>query len=436
MGLFRIFSGKSPETHEQRGDGYVRSGAFGDARIEYEKALEKIEKHYPEKAALVPRLNEKHAGATESLARSHVENADALIEYGNFHDARDFYILARDLTRDDAMKRRINEKLTNLQAEESLSDEAAEVADIAESERDETDNEIPDDADEAEEAEEAEELEDAEESEDEYEASDDEIFTILCHALPPEIEEAYNNYGEAFRKGYVALNRGEFTAAAQNLIQAIAENPDPANLIPLELATAFIHLKAFERARGMLETFIQTHPMEIRGYQLLCEICWETQDFNRTNRLFDEIPRELATELPILLLKGESRFQERAFDDAETIFRKALATHGEDEIISRALAKTLEAKGEIHAARDLYADIINKCTSCRKAIDPYLKQRYAELCFKSGTYNSKLTEIYLGLTREDPDNRAFYYRRVAEIYQQRGELAEARRFEELAGKTG
>ena len=47
MGFLKIFSGKSPEEHEQKGDSLFKISAAGDAKLEYEAALHKLENHIP-----------------------------------------------------------------------------------------------------------------------------------------------------------------------------------------------------------------------------------------------------------------------------------------------------------------------------------------------------------------------------------------------------
>ena len=44
MGLLKIFSGKTPQDLEQRGDSFAQENAWGKAKIEYEKALIKLER--------------------------------------------------------------------------------------------------------------------------------------------------------------------------------------------------------------------------------------------------------------------------------------------------------------------------------------------------------------------------------------------------------
>ena len=135
-----------------------------------------------------------------------------------------------------------------------------------------------------------------------------------------------------------------------------------------------------------------------------------------------------------MILEGENLFQKKNYSAAESVFNKYMEIHGKDEIVSRALAKTLEASGRTDEAIDLYAEIINSCMSCGTRADPFLKRRYAELCFKNKDTSSSLVDIYLDLAREDPDNRAHYFSRVSALLHSRGEFDEAKRYEALAKK--
>ncbi len=407
MGLFSIFSGKSPETHEQRGDKFIEIGAYGDARIEYENALHKIETKFPEKAPLIERIRQKMTRAGEFLARAHMENADILVNAGDYQEALELFQLAMDLAEDENLKNTVSKKIHSLiedYGESDISDSPVPGA---------TSTAVSDDA-----------LMELVIPED---ASEDELFSVLCHAVPESVENAYHSYGDAFKQGYIALNQGEFEMAVELLTGAMEENARP-NLIALELATAHIHLQDYDNARELLESFLREHPEDIRAYQLLCEIYWDTRDYDKADRLLAGCPDTIRENPPILLLLGETRFQEKAYDAAESVFNRYIAINGQDEIVSRSLAKTLEARGDLEAARELYAQTINQCTSCQKRVDPFLKRRYAELSFQAGDTSTKLLDIYLALAQEDPANRSVYYQRIAGIYEKKGDMLEARRY--------
>ena len=105
-----------------------------------------------------------------------------------------------------------------------------------------------------------------------------------------------------------------------------------------------------------------------------------------------------------------------------------METHGWQESIARALAETHTAMGEKEAARRIYQRIMDDCRSCHARIDPFVKERYAELCFASGSRDTATLELYLSLAQEIRENAHHYYDRVSRIYAAQGNEAEAMRF--------
>ena len=59
-------------------------------------------------------------------------------------------------------------------------------------------------------------------------------------------------------------------------------------------------------------------------------------------------------------------------------------------------------------------------------------QRYAENSFALGDYSQGILEIYLGLTKTDPDNQKNYFKKISEIYSFQGNEQEAKRFSAFA----
>ena len=59
MGLLNIFSGKNPEDYELKGDKAIKDGAYGKAIVEYEHALERLEKTAPWDDGFRQNLQEK-----------------------------------------------------------------------------------------------------------------------------------------------------------------------------------------------------------------------------------------------------------------------------------------------------------------------------------------------------------------------------------------
>ena len=72
MGLLNLFKGKSPREHEANGDSQAQFGNWGRAKIEYEKALDKLGKEPPERQGRVKQLEDKIHRAKEKLAGEHI----------------------------------------------------------------------------------------------------------------------------------------------------------------------------------------------------------------------------------------------------------------------------------------------------------------------------------------------------------------------------
>jgi hypothetical protein len=86
-------------------------------------------------------------------------------------------------------------------------------------------------------------------------------------------------------------------------------------------------------------------------------------------------------------------------------------------------------------ARNIYREIMGQCHSCHSRIDPYIKQKYADLSFASGLHTTEVLELYLSLVHEVPDKKADFYQKISRIYTTQGNGAEARRFEIFAEKA-
>ena len=407
MSILKLFSGKTPEEHEQKGDELFSFDLWGKAKIEYERALDKLAKTSPQNNALKTRLQEKISRTKEALALGHEQNADDLIESGFYDDARELYILAQELTRNPKQKKDLEIKLKDLDFQLDRTVE----------------EDLPDLDDEAQETQEP-----------EFPEQEDEYFRALCGTLPDELQKGYLSYGSNFKNGYLALNRGDFTIAADYLSRAMQENPSADSYVPLELATAYLNLGKHAEAQQLLETFIENQPQALPAYQLLCEIFWERKEFYQADTLLSSVPAELTESIAVYLMKGETLFHAENFGAAKEFYRNFLESYGWNEIVARALAKTHEAMNELANARNVYRQIMDECSSCHARLDPFIKQRYADLCFDSGMYTAEILELYLSLAQEIPANAGDYFEKVSRIYTALGNEGEARRFRAIAEK--
>lgn len=405
MGFLKIFSGKGHEEYEQRGDRFFEIMEYGAAKLEYETALDKMKKRCPEDINLEDRLREKIRKGRDALALQHKQNAELLRESGDYEGASELLDLALELTDDPELASGIRQLLNRTQAGTAGKDMETPLPHAEEG---------------------------AEEENREWQIEEKEYFTALCGALPDKVKDAYRGYGNTFMTGYVALNMGDYELALTKLSLALEEN-QPDSLIPLELATAYLNLKRYGDALLLLEQFIRNHPDSIHGYQVLCDTLWATERFDEADNLLLSCPGELADSAPILHLRGESLYRSGRYRDAESFYLDLLQSHGWDEHTSLSLAATYEALGKNGEALELYNEIMGKCSSCGARVDPFVKQKYADISTELGDNSTKILEMYLSLIEEDPAGRKNYFEKVERIYTAMGNEREARRYRAFAG---
>ena len=410
MGLLDLFSSKDPESYEKKGDELADSGAYGKAIVEYERALEKLEKSSPWDDGYRHNLQDKINSSKENLAQEHEKTAQELMAAGHIEDARQYIELALELTADAQRKTALESHLLKLDAENIKAIQ----------------NTLPDF--------DAPDQEDASQEESIPSEPEDEHFAALIGTLPDEVQDAYISYPASFKIGVVALNRGDFEQAVDHLSQAMQETNDTQSYIPLELATACFNLDRHEEATRHAESFLQHHPDALPAYQLLCEIFWESKDFDRAETLLASLPEELAETVAGYLLRGETLYQAGKYAEAKAFYRDFTKKYEWNEAIARAQAKTHEALGERANARYIYREIMNQCRSCNARIDPYIKQKFADLNFKSGLNTTETLELYLSLAQELPQKAAEYYEKISTIYSAQGNFEEASRFQAIAEK--
>lgn len=405
MGFFTFLSGKSPLDIEVKGDEFFEVGEYGAAKLEYEKALDKIERRLEGEPEHIHRLREKLVRSKEALAGRHKEIAYNLIESGRLEEAEDLLQLALELTKTREFTYEIEKLLeairNRMSREEGRIDRNSRIEDYEEDSPD-----IP--------------------------SEEEEVFAALCGSLPEEEQAAYWSYGEAFQRGYVALNQGDFDLAARELSKALEENPEEGDYILLELANAQWNLGRQDEADDLLEEFLGKHPESLKAYSILCEILWERKAFDQALERLNSVPREGVDPVAHVLLWGETLLQAERYQEAENLFHGFMQSYGWKEVVGRSLARVYEAAGQKEKARSLYLEIMQNCQSCRRPTDPLIKRRLADLDFESGNHSVITLELYLALSQEDPANRKDYYLKISRIYVSLGNEREARRFRTFA----
>lgn len=407
MSFLKFLSGPTSEKLEKKGDALFNSGSWGEAKLEYERALGKARKEGTLTRHRTEHLSLKITNTKEALAKAHQKAAEDLIEGGYYDDARSYISLALEISSDEnriqelTMLSRNVVSLQQAVADQELAEEYYGLAD-----------EEPADVF--------------------HDTTPDEQYHALCGTLPLEIQETYLSYGENFKIGYLALNDGDFETAAAYLSRAMAEDSNPAGYISLELATAYLHLGRRGEARQLLLPFLKHHPETLPAYQLLCDIYWEEKEFDQADAMIDSVPEKLSDSLAVLLLRGETRYQAGDFEKTKALYQTFLDNRGWEDEVAIALARAHEASGENERARLIYREIMGRCTGCGAKIDPEVKHRYAELSYAAGNHDADVLELYLSLAREIPQNAPAYYERVSRIYAARGDETEAARFRSIA----
>ena len=155
MGFLDFFSGGPPEKYEQKADAFVISGAYGHAKTEYEKALDKLDRLPDVKPGYRHLMEDKLRRCKESLAREHRQHGKALVEAGCNEEARELFDLALELTADPRLVTDIKKLIDNIPGDDEPEDYAFPGDDMPDTGTDEEDDP----------------------------GSEEEYFTALCNSL-------------------------------------------------------------------------------------------------------------------------------------------------------------------------------------------------------------------------------------------------------------
>lgn len=408
MKFSHFFTGKPYHEIGKNADALLQMGEYGSAKLEYEKALLKLAKKTSEAPEAKDHLEEKIATCKDALALEHKKAAENLTETGHYEEAEEILQLALELVQDEQLAVEIEERLRGVK-DQFIPHETSGIS-------------VPEEA-----------SEDAREFV--YQGSGEEYFTALISTLPKAEQEVYLGYGDPFREGYVKLNQGYFEDAVTLLSQALKANSSSGSFIRLELATAHLNLGNNSEGCFLLEGFLKDYPESLRAYQPLCEIYWQNEQFDEAQQLLLNCPEPLRDSPVIYLLIGETLFHAGRYHDAKSHYLDYLDSHGWDEAIALALARTLEALGSKEKALKQYSEIMNRCQGCGSRIDPLIKQRYADISLETGDHSTNILELYLGLVQEVPENRTDYYQKISMIYELNGNESEARRFRSFAEQS-
>ncbi len=413
MSFLNFFFGSSPKKLERKGDELAASKQWSEAGRIYERALRKLQKGTGQEIAASRRIAQKINQVREELARERRRDAQNRLENGSFDEAREMLKLAFEISQNPLFKAELQKQLALVEEREKLDSGPILDLDGFGKDDDQTDSQ--------------------EVAGRPQDLAPDEEFFILIQTLPEEIQGAYLAYGPDFQDGYVALNQGRYEAAVQSLLKAM-KMVGPTSYVPMELATAYLNLDRAADAQKLLENFLPHHPDALPAYKLLCEIYWEQKNYTGVENLLSSVPPDLSESVAVVLLKGENLYQAGSYEEVKSFYENFISTYGWHETVARELAKTCETLGLPNRARDIYQEIIQRCTTRGKQPDPHIRHKFAELSFAAGRYGTDILEMYLALAQELPENAPRYYDRVSRIYAAQGNSQQAARFRAFSGR--
>lgn len=397
MGWLGDIFKRSAKSYEARGDTYAKQNEWVHAKLEYESALDRQKGDSFVNSYQIEQLQKKIRFATEKLVTNHLENAKMLIEKFRFDDALELLKLTLILTEDENARGDAQKLIA--EAIENRSSENVDGESVGSTEPE----------------------------------TDDIYFTALIESLPEPWQEIYRGYGDNFRRGYLALNHGEFETAAKELAHAMQQN-SPEGYIPFELASALVNLERTEEARLLLERFITNIPDFYPAYRMLSEIYWDKGEYELTDSLLANAPMELNDSEEMCILRGESKLQAGELSEAETTFLDIIECNGWDRYIAFQLSDVYQAMNKPHLASRIYKDIMADYVECGEIIPVEVEREFADLSFAAGEHAPTLLQLYLSLAKNDPDNAEHCYEKISQIYTTWDDEESALKFHLMAQK--
>ena len=98
MSILKLFTGPSPGKLEQKGDALFEAEQWGQAKLQYERAYDKLEATTGQDDSGLKRLAGKIIASQEALAREHRQTAENYLSGGYVDEARDMFALALAIT--------------------------------------------------------------------------------------------------------------------------------------------------------------------------------------------------------------------------------------------------------------------------------------------------------------------------------------------------
>ncbi len=316
MGFFKTLFGRDWRKFKARGDDHLKDEEWGRARGAFQEALRLFDGQEAERATVEAQL----AVANERLLRMHLGEAERFIDQDMMEKAAEHLQTALDFVSGAEQREDVLARISRLGA--SLAPDPAMAP------------------------------------QDESVGLDDpfdEVETFLVHLsnLSPEQADAYETFGEGFRKAYLAMMSGQWEQA-EALLMPIYERDSDNTFLQYELGRLRLGQERFAEAEALLSQACEKSPDSIPMRHDRIRALWQLEDFATAERMVEaafEIDDEL---LDNFAIAGETCLRSGEYENGVEIVEAGIALYGQSIALHRLLGKLEGARKNHRSALDAF----------------------------------------------------------------------------------
>jgi tetratricopeptide (TPR) repeat protein len=398
MSFWKKILGGDFASHRATGDEHFQGGRFGEAKLAYDRALDKARN---EPAEAVEAVRERVRACRRALAEGHAQRVATCIEQDDPEAAIEALESAIEVSDDPEAKDRYRRRIDELHAQEAR-----------------TGAEVP------------------------GEASEEDRYEVLSADWEEEQLDEYDGYGEAFRHAYLSLHENPSDESATAALAAFREMAEKAGararFVYLEIGRAELRLGRRDEGIASLRTFLDRLPEElgetsrVHAHFALADAYLEAKDEGAAER-------ELvaATEAAPDLTAGHLRLGQflrlrGRCQEAVSPLEEAARTMGEvrpDVRVLREIGLNQIGLGDENAAMDTLDGVVQlQATQDNLDLDPPSAVALAALYEKRGD-PGRAADLYRHLARgSDIENHFQYHRQAARLLAAAGNRKQAHEY--------
>jgi len=399
MSFFKSLFGRDAETYKKRGEAYMSSGRWGEARLELDNALRQLK---DPKDLRRQEIEKKIEEATCRLARSHEEEGDHLLDSGFLKEAFEHYELALSLFEKQEDLQRVEKKLAADLASSSSSPSRFFLDEHLagpQPSHPQTPAHI--------------------------EGNPLEYFEVLVNTLNSDIAEEYRALGEDFALAYVYANHGDFKTAIEYYEKAFMKHPEQRVLLK-EMGRAFLFQGEIPSALNKLASARNHLPDDLDLSYLLASAYTEDHHLEAAMAILQEVQKKHPEEIEAFLMMGDLYVKGGETAKAGEVYHEALKVAPESYEAHSRLGALALSQGDKSLAMTHYAEAVEHGSHVQDMVilsDLYLQE--------AGDLDSALGLLNKALYY-DSQRRWFYLVRIGEVYLKKGWNDKAREVLEQA----